>query len=270
MAGRERPGDAEPVAHEVEPVLEEQLDRPERVERAAELPDRVERGVDVVEREQGDHDVRRPGHEPEPGGGDHRERALAPAREPGEVVAGVVLLEAVEAAHDAAVGEHGLDAEDLAAGRRRSAARACRPALVATVPPTVAVSRAAEVDAVVPARGVRVLVQPGDRDAGLRGDLPGARRRPGSSASSRRRSSTTSPCSGTDPPTRPVLPPWGTTGAPASPHARSTARDLVDGARANDRGCRSREAAGPVAYLTGDDVGIGEHVRVADRDPQTR
>ena len=113
----ERPGDAEPLADEVEAVLEEQLDGPERVERAAELPDRVERGVDVVEREQRDNDVRRAGHEPEPRGGDHGERAFAPAEEPGEVVAGVVLLEPVEAADDAAVGEHGLDAEDLAAGR---------------------------------------------------------------------------------------------------------------------------------------------------------
>ena len=50
-----------------------------------------------------------------------------------------------------------------------------------------------------------------------------ARASTGPSASSRRRSSTISPCSGTDPPTRPVLPPWGTTAAPASPHARSTA-----------------------------------------------
>ena len=45
-------------------------------------------------------------------------------------------------------------------------------------------------------------------------------------------------------------------------------RDLVDRARANDRGRRSGEATGPVAHLTGHDIGIGEHVRVADRDPQ--
>ena len=42
-------------------------------------------------------------------------------------------------------------------------------------------------------------------------------------ASSRRRSSTSSPCSGTEPPTRPVLPPCGTIGVRSALHTWSTA-----------------------------------------------
>ena len=82
VPGREGPGEAEPVAHEVEAVAARTA-RPPRSEStvAAELADRVERGLDVVEREQRDHHVRRAGHEPQPGGGDHREGALAPAQQ---------------------------------------------------------------------------------------------------------------------------------------------------------------------------------------------
>src|SRR5919201_184205 len=45
----------------------------------------------------------------------------------------------------------------------------------------------------------------------------------GPSASRRRRSTTTSSCNGTEPPTRPVFPPWGTTATHASLHSRNTA-----------------------------------------------
>ena len=61
MSRRERPRQPEPIADQVETVLEEQLDRLQAVERPPETAHRVERGVDVVEREQRDDHVRRRG-----------------------------------------------------------------------------------------------------------------------------------------------------------------------------------------------------------------
>ena len=61
---RERARQTEPIAHELEAVVEEQLDRVHAVELAAQRPDRVERGVDVVERAQ--RDDREPGRRVQP------------------------------------------------------------------------------------------------------------------------------------------------------------------------------------------------------------
>ena len=64
------------------------------------------------------------------------------------------------------------------------------------------------------------------------------------------------------------MPPWGTTAAPASRARAEHGGDLVDRPGPDDRGRRADEPPGPVADLARDDVGIGEHVRVADRGAQ--
>ena len=175
--------------------------------------------------------VTRPRDQPEPGPGDDRERAFRPGQQRRVVIAGVVLDQAGQVRHDGAVGQHGLDAAQL--GPHRAVAQDPQPARVGG---DGAADRGA-----VPAGDQDAEVQVGvgrpdlaQRDPGPGGDL--ARRR-GRLAQpvSRARLSTTSPCSGTPPPTSPVLPPCGTTGTPA----RCTGQhggDLLGVARPHDRG----------------------------------
>src|SRR5712692_9397906 len=113
------------------------------------------------------------------------------------------------------------------------------PALVATIPPTVAESRAARstpkarpASEAAPSTAARVAPAPTVT-------WPAATST-GSMAASRRRLTTTSPCSGTPPPTRPVLPPWGTTGRPAD------------------------ESARPIGLVGGRQLRVGEHVTGPD------
>ena len=90
----------------------------------------------------------------------------------------------------------------------------------------------AEVDAECPARRAGRGVEGGQRDAGCRRDLARGIGRPDRVASSRRSDSTTSPPAGTPPPTRPVLPPWGTTATSCSlHHARTAATSSVEPGR---------------------------------------
>ena len=56
-----------------------------------------------------------PRPEPQPGGGDDPERAFAPDEQPRQVVPGRVLGQSSQPRHHRAIGEHRLDAEDLAA-----------------------------------------------------------------------------------------------------------------------------------------------------------
>ena len=109
-------------------------------------------------------------HEPEPRLGDDGERSLAAAEQPREVVAGVVLLQPVEAIDDRAVRENCAQADDLAPHRtvpqhvhaarvrRHHAADGCAVA-------------GAEVDAEVPARGPHMGLHARERGARAGGDL---------------------------------------------------------------------------------------------------
>ena len=96
--------------------------------------------------------------------GDDRERSLAAAQQAGEVVTRVVLLEPVEAADDATVGQHRLDADELTPGRAVAqhvhAARVGRDRAADRRD----VARA-EIDAVLPARVARLPLQPRQRHA---------------------------------------------------------------------------------------------------------
>ena len=206
-----------------------------------------------------DDTVREPGHEPEPGRGDDGERSLAPAEQAREVVTGVVLLEPVEAADHPAVGEHRLDAEQLAAGRsvaqhvhrhprwsrssrRRSRCRGRRDRRRTPSPHRARAPAAARAS------------RPPARSPARRARRPGRARRGGAGRGRSRRAAA--------PIRRPArcCRPAGTTAAPASPHTRTTGGNLVDRGRAHDGRGRAAEAARPVANLAGDDVGIGEHV----------
>ncbi len=205
MSESEGPGEPEALADQLDAIFEEELDRIDTIELTPECADGVERHVDTVERAQRDDGVSGRCVQAKPGGGDDRERSLATAQQPGEIEARVVLLEPVEATDHTAVGEHGLDADELAPGRavaqhvhtarvgrdhapdRRDVARPrstpyCQPASLAA---------ARNRDRVTPACALSWPV----------------RASTGPTASKRRRSSTTSPWRGTEPPTRPVLPP---------------------------------------------------------------
>ncbi len=150
----------------------------------------------------------------EPGRGDDRERSLAAAQQSGQVEAGVVLLQI----------RRGAGSPD----RRRARPR-CRRAGGASV------RSAARARHPRSWRRFRRRSRPRGRRGRLRTANP--RRRAcvcnrasvtpacavtwpvrgstGPISSRRRRSRTSSPCSGTDPPTRPVFPPCGTTAVPA-------------------------------------------------------
>ena len=96
------------------------------------------------------------------------------------------------------------------------------PALVATIPPTVAESRAARSTPKASPAGAAALSTAARVAPAPAVNWPAATST-GSMAARRRRLTTTSPWSGTPPPTRPVLPPWGTTGRPASCRRAMTA-----------------------------------------------
>ena len=126
-----------------------------------------------------------------------------------------------------------------------------------------------EVDAVLPTRVARLTLQARQGRAGLCGDLPGAR---------------------VDGPDR-IEPPDVEDELPVQRHRAADepgvaalghdgrslciaqtkhGRDLVDRARAHDRGGRTTEPAGPVDDVRGDDIGIGAHVRSPNRVAQRR
>ncbi len=77
----------------------------------------VDRRLEVGEAECHGRPLTGQWHEPEPHGGDDRERPLAARQEAGEVVTGVVLRQTTEVRHHRAVAEHGLEAGDLPAHR---------------------------------------------------------------------------------------------------------------------------------------------------------
>ena len=122
------------------------------------------------------------------------------------------------------------------------------PAFVATIPPIVAASRAPK---------STPTSQPAARAADCAATsvtpAPTVISPPSGSTSSmpsrRRRLITTSPPRGTDPPTSPVLPPWGTTPTPASVHARSTAAtSSVDAGRTTASAVPDQRRVQSVSY----------------------
>jgi hypothetical protein len=206
------------------------------------------------------------GPQPEPGRGDDREGSLAARDELGQVVTGVVGLDAAEPADHAAVGQRGLQPEQLGArravpdrldaagvGRDRAAHRRGIPGR--------------QVHAVLQADPGRVRAQFRDRHPGTRRDL------------SRQRVDRIEP----------AQPPGGKqhrgpagrhpaahqSGVPALRHDRGTVTrageqrpgHLVDVTGADHAAGGAAEPARPVRRVPGGDVGIGEHVLgSADRD----
>ncbi len=139
---------------------------------------------------------------------DDAERAFGADEQVAQVVAGVVLLELVEGPQHASVGQHHFEAEHEIA-RDPIGKRAVPPALVERLPPMVqlpsapsdsgnrrstAAAASCAVASTTPASHVMVLE---------RGSTSRMR-------SSWRNVTRTSPSCGIWPPTRPVLPPWGT------------------------------------------------------------
>ena len=249
------------VAHEIEAVLLEDLDRLQPVDRLPQPADAPRARRRRREREQRDDDVLGTRHEPEPRRGDDGERSLAAAQQAAEVVAGVVLLEPVEPFDD--------DRRRRAPLARRRPGRrvgpyrsTCTPpAFVAIVPPTVALSRAPR---------STPYSQPARARVGLhsrRASTPAPavtcaarRRRPVRARRAAAGRATISPCSGTDPPTSPVLPPCGTTATRAALQMRSTAATSATAPGRTTAGVSTLEPSGPVDGVAAGDIGIGEHV----------
>ena len=114
---------------------------------------------------------------------------------------------------------------------------------------------------------MRVIVEARDRHARLRGDLPGAR------------VDRTQPREATNiehdlavqrhrPADEPGVPTLGHDTRARVAAGAEHGGDFVDGAGSDDCGCRAGEAARPVVHLARDDIGVGEHMPVADRFPQ--
>ena len=159
--------------------------------------------------------------------GDDGERALAAGEQADQVVPDVVFRQSGPSAKHGPVGEHRLDAEHLCAGRCRAGRPAARRRSSRQPRP---MSRTLSLRGRCPASVRRgqpraVRRQPSSR--------PAPNVRPTGSTESmvfnRRRLRTTSPSAGTDAPTRPVLPPCGTSETPAAAQARTTsATSAVD------------------------------------------
>ena len=100
--------------------------------------------------------------------------------------------------------------------------------------------------------------------AGADGDLRGRVVDRARARRSRLRLSTTSPCSGTEPPTRPVLPPWGTRAVPLAAQAATTAATSSVEPGRTTAGGPTDEAARPVPGEAGAEIVADEDVLVAD------
>ena len=263
MRARERRGEPELFADEVEPLLLPDLERAQPVDVTAQPADRIERIVHRCEGEQRDDDVLGPRDEPEPGRRHDGQRALAAAEQPAQVVAGVVLLEPVEPFDDVAVRRARparrppgcASVRNGARGHRPRSSRCCRRPSRCRGP-----------------RGRRRTPNrprapgPAPRRASRRRPRSPAPARPstGPSASRRRSDRTISPRNGTEPPTRPVLPPWGTTATRAASHVRTTRATSSTSRGRTTAGVRAPEASGPVGRVARGEIGIGDHVLRAD------
>ncbi len=135
------------------------------------------------------------------------------------------------------------------------------PALVATIPPIVAESRAAK-STPTSHPAVRTASCTVARTAPAPTVTSPASASTGPISESRRSDSTTSPPRGTDPPTRPVLPPCGTTADAGRAAGSQHVGDLVGAGGPNHRERLGREAASPVGLVSGAQRRIGQAVGV--------
>ena len=167
---RKRPNKVKLRAHQLESRFEEELDRIHTIDGTAKRTDGIERGVHLVERQQRHNRVRELRNKSEARRGHDPKRALAAAEQTGKVVARVVLLQSVEATDDASISQHRFNPDDLAT--RRPVAQDVYTARIRCdhASDRRDITRT-EIDAVLPPRRARVVLQPGECDAGLGGDL---------------------------------------------------------------------------------------------------
>ena len=212
----------------------------------------------------GGDDRRGRGDEPEPGRGHDPERALAAAQELGQVVAGVVLDEAGEAADDLAGAEHGLDADHLrphgpvTQDPDTAGVGGDHPADRGRVP-------GAEVDPEGEARVGGGARQRRQRHPGARGGLGGQRvdrqgPEPGQADDDLARQRDA-------PADQAGVAALGDERHPVAPGQGHDPGHLAGRAGPDDDGRRPPEPPGPVGGVPGGDVGVHEHVPVADRLP---
>ena len=174
-----------------------------------------QRGVEIGQRDERGGLLGRLGEQLEDRGGDDAERPLRADEQVLQVVARVVLLQALEAVPDAPVGQHHLEAEhQLAriavsqhARRRRRWWRGCRRS--GSCPPTAGSAGTAD-------RRCRLPPAPRPASGRPRPSWCSPQGRARARASRRPTESRISPRIGVCPPTRPVLPACGTTGMPCS------------------------------------------------------
>ena len=121
-----------------------------------------------------------------------------------------------------------------------------------------------EVDAECPARRAGRGVERGQRDAGCRRHLArGVVDRTDGVEPAQRQHDRHRPA-GTPPPTRPVLPPWGTTATSSLVAPSQDRGHLVDRAGPHDGRGPPDEAPGPVLLVACSQVGVDQHVTSAD------
>ena len=137
------------------------------------------------------------------------------------------------------------------------------PALVATIPPTVADPRLARSIAVGPAGGLGGPVQRGEHDAGARGDLTGkgVDRLEGLQPPEAEDDLVAEGNAAADQSGVPAL---GNQGDAELPAGEDHTGDLLGGARPHHGGRASPEPPRPVRRVRGDDVGIDDHLLTDD------
>jgi hypothetical protein len=141
--------------------------------------------------------------------GDNAERALGANEELLEVVASVVFADSAEEIEDVAIGEHDLEARHGAV-ERAVAQKADAARIGADVATDLTAALGAEVERNGATERSEVLFELLENDAGLGGDNGGGVVKV-EARFMRDKERTISSCTGTLPPTRPVLPPCGTT-----------------------------------------------------------
>ncbi len=115
MADRKRRGDPEGGRHQLDAPPHDVLGGLEAVDPGSQAVQPVDHGRQVGPGQQGGDQVGRNRDEPETDPRDHRQRPLAAAQQPGQVVAGVVLLETGEMREHGTIGEDRLQPGHLPA-----------------------------------------------------------------------------------------------------------------------------------------------------------
>ena len=116
-AGGERRGHPGMAHDELQAGIGEELEGVDRCQGAAQDARGRDRGGGIGEADHAHRPMAQLRHQAQPDPRDHGERPLAAGQQPPDVVAGVVLRDAGQAAHDGAIGQDGLEAEELRAHR---------------------------------------------------------------------------------------------------------------------------------------------------------